>query len=148
MMVDRAPHLGDLGQFMNKLDKAAEALEAMNQKSQAVSKQDLDNLTKILQQLNQAIPSSWGEKKFVFEGMNDKVAKILLAIQLFQTRNSAKEGASQRNVEQVITSLVSSFNSSKEKERSDKTLKNLREYKIGRRVEKTHKGKESKNETE
>ena len=75
------------------------------------------------------------------EEMKTSIEKALLAIQLFQSNQPGKDKSAQKNVDQAIISLFSSL--SIEINALDKHLRNLGDYKIGRKVEKTSEGKRS-----
>lgn len=141
MMVERSPQI-DVGQLMKDLDRATHTLETMSHTPQTVSKQDLNNLIKVLQNVNANLGSSNLEaKKLVPEAMNIKIEKALTAILLFQRSHPEGSGV-HRNVDQAIVSLSSSLNAVLRT--FDKNLRDLRKYKIGQRVEKINKMMEDK----
>lgn len=140
MMVERSPYtsMGDL-QFMVKLDVATKKLDNINQKHQAISQQELNDLIEVFKPISD--PNFLADKKFASEGMSDKIEKALIAIALFQRNHPATDRAAQRNVEQAITSLFSSLNSTLSK--ADENLKNLKKHRIGQRVKESSESKES-----
>lgn len=139
MMVGRSPYatIGDL-QFMVKLEAATKKLDNINQKHQVISQQELHDLIEVFKPISD--PNFLADKKFASEGMSNKIEKALIAIALFQ-RNHASDRAAQRDVEQAITSLFSSLNSTLSK--ADKNLKNLKKHRIGQKVKESSESKES-----
>jgi hypothetical protein len=130
MMVERSPYIENVGQLIRDLDQATMKLEEINRKPQAVSKQELNDLIKTLQNFNTILdPAFWEDKKLAF------------AIQLFQRYHPERDRTSQRNVDQAITSLFSALNSALNA--FDKNLRDLKKYKIGRKVEKSGESKHS-----
>lgn len=142
MMVERSPYVENMGLLIRDLDQATIKLEEINRKPQAVSKKELDDLIKVLQEFNTTLdPAFWEEKKLVFEGMNEKIEKALNAIQLFQRYHPERDRSNQRNVDQAITSLFASL--STVLNTFDKNLRGLKKYKIGHKVEKSGESKHS-----
>lgn len=141
MMVQRS-QIENLPQFLKEVDHVAAKLKEITQKEQVVSKKELNDLINVLENCNVAFDAKvLEEKKFAPEKMQTSIENALAAIQLFQRNQSTSGRAGQRNVEQAIAALVSTL--SEEIDKFGKNLKNLKEYKIGRRVEKTEKSKDT-----
>ncbi len=142
MMVQRSPYTENLGLLMKDLESATTKLEAINSMPQIVSKQELNDLIVVLHHLNDTLDTSfWEDKKLVPEGMNEKIEKAFHEIQHFQRRHPDSNLSGKRNVDQAITSLSSAL---KEAVNTfDKNLRDLKKFKIGRRVEKSGESKQS-----
>lgn len=140
MMVERPPYTENVTLLLKDLDQAATKLEEMSQKSQA-TQQDLNDLIKTLQHFNQTLdPNFWEEKRLTSEGISASIERALAAIRLFQSTQPGKEDRSgQRNVDQAIVSLSAAL--TRALNIFDNNLRNLKDYKIGRKVEKTRESK-------
>lgn len=142
MMVQRSPYTENLGLLMKDLDRATIKLEAINSMPQQASKQEVNDLIKVLHDLNSTLdPSFWEDKKLAPEGMNEKIEKALHEIQHFQRRHPEHDRGGKRNVDQAITSLSSALKEALNV--FDKNLRDLKKFKIGRRVEKIGESKQS-----
>jgi hypothetical protein len=130
MMVER---------LMKDLEQATKKLEEINQKPQT-TEHELKDLITALQHFNKTLPASLDDKKLVTEGMgmNKKIETALNAIQVFHRQHPEKD---RRNVDQAIASLSSALMEALNA--FDRNLKNLKEYKIGQKVEKTGQSKQS-----
>lgn len=141
-MVEQPSHIEGIGNLMRDLDQATKRLEEINKKPQIASKQELTDLIHVLKQLNANLePHVWRHKKFAQEGMNQKIEKALVAIQVFQLYHPEKDLSGQRSVNQAITSLFSSLNVVLKKVNNN--LKDLKKHRIGLRVEKTGESKQT-----
>ncbi len=136
-MVEHSPATKLMGDLTFSIGQAALRLE-----NKDLSKQEIADLINRLEQFNQAIDPStfWEDKKPAMEeGMNQKIEKALHASILFQGKNMVRAG--QRNVDQAIVSLLSTLKA--QLKRFDRNLRGLKEYKIGKKAEKSDKSKES-----
>jgi flagellar biosynthesis GTPase FlhF len=140
MMVERSPYIEKMGLLVKDLNQATQQLEEISRKPQA-TKQELTDLIKVLQHLNKTLdPRFWEEKKLAAEGMSASIERALAAVRLFQSTQPALGNRSgQRNVDQAIASLSSALTAALNT--FDKNLRNLKDYKIGRKVEKTGESK-------
>lgn len=142
MMVERSPYTNNMSQLMKDLDQATSKMNHINSsKSASISSHDLTELMGVLNDLNSVEPSFWGQKTFTSEGMNEKIEKALLQIQLFQRRLPANDRSGQRNVDQAIVSISSALKSALN--RLDKNLRDIKKLRIGRKVEKSKESKET-----
>lgn len=139
MMVERMPYTG---KFVAELNQATKKLNEISQGQKTVSQQELKDLIKVLNQLNEACKEGfWKEKKLAPEEMQDGIEKALVAIQLFHRHQPDKNKGAQKSVEQAIASLFSTL--SAEINDFDRNLKTLKDHRIGVKVEKTGKSKQS-----
>ena len=143
MMVEQSPYTS-VKQWVSDLDRATQKLENINNHLLAMSEQELTELIDVFQQVNTSFDSSLlKDRTFVTpEGMNQKLEKILNAIQLFQRNHPTQDRSNQRNVDQAIASLVFSLRSAMTK--FDKNLRDLKKYKIGQKVEKAEESGQGK----
>lgn len=131
-MVDQSRYVGNVGSLKTDLDQAAAKLTEIGGKN-TISKKEINELSTILNHVNSNLdPTFWADKKLAPEDMNVTIEKALKALALFQT-------ATTKNVDQAIISLVSSLKSTLNA--FDQNLRNLKDHKIGRRVEKTGESK-------
>ncbi len=139
MMVERSPYTQNVGRLLKDLNQATLKLEEISTKPEA-TKQEINDLIKTLQHFNQILePSSWEEKKLAPEEMSSSIEKALAAVQLFQSIQSKADRTGQRSVDQAIASLSSVLTLALNT--FDKNLRNLKDYKIGRKVEKISESK-------
>ncbi len=137
-MVERS-RIENISQFLEEVDQVAEQIKQVSQTKQGVSPHQLNDLIHVLETCNQLLKTDFLEgKKFSPETMNASIEKALAAIQLFQLK---QREAGRKEIEKTIVALFSTL--SREINDFDKNLKNLKDYKIGRRVEKTNATKQS-----
>lgn len=142
-MVERTPYTGNVGYLFGELEQTSTKLEQMAGTSQAISRAELNALIGDLQRANKTMevegPALLVGKKLATEPMNTTIERALRASQLFQLGQSdASRIACLKNVDQAIISLSSAL-----KKAMETFEKNLKRFKIGRKVEKTAKTKES-----
>lgn len=141
MMVAHPPYSAKMGHLLKELDHASQQLTEITKQKKVASSQELSSLIKVFYELNENFdPRFWGDKKLVPEEMSESIGEALKAIQLFQSQPS-KDKAIPQNVNQAIVSLFATLTA--EINKFDKHLKNLREFRIGLKVEKTGKSKQS-----
>ena len=140
MMVEQSPLVG---KFLEDLNRATNKIKELQKKpSQAISSKELDDLITHLKSFNTTLakPSFLEEKKIAAEEMDEGIKKALDAIKIFQENQPEKNKAAHKNVSQAIISLFSALTA--ELNMLDTHLKNLKDHKIGRKVEGTHKSKQ------
>lgn len=139
MMVEQSRYVENVGSLHRDLQQATKELRAMSG-NQMISKQDIQGLMSTLQHVNANLdPSFWADKKPAPTEMKVAIENALAAVALFPK-------VAPKNAEQAITSLFSSLNSTMKD--FDKNLKNLKKYKIGRKVEKTSETEATKRDKE
>lgn len=145
VMVERSPYIQNVGQFLEELDQATEKLTEISQSKKEISQKELKELIAVLKDCNATFGTGfWDDKKLTTdteEEIKASIKQALEAIQLFNTNRPDKNKAAQRNVEQAIVALFATLTS--EVRDFDKNLKNLKDYKIGRKVEKSQQSKQS-----
>lgn len=141
-MVERSPYIQNVGQFLEELEQAAEKLTEISQNKKEISQKELKELITVLKDCNATFGTNfWDDKKLTkdTEGkVKESIEQALAAIQLFNTNRPDKNKVAQKNVEQAIVGLFTTLTN----EVKDLN-KNLKDYKIGRRVEKSQQSKES-----
>jgi hypothetical protein len=147
MMVDRLPQTESVGQLLKALDQATTKLNQMGQIPNDFSPKEAKELIKVLQNVNTTIdPNILTGKTLIPEGMSTSIEKALKAVQLFEMNQPQANRGVQKNVEQAVTSLSSIL--SKEIKDFDKNVRNLKKYKIGRKIEKVTEIDKSKKDRE
>jgi uncharacterized protein YeeX (DUF496 family) len=142
MMVARSPYVENPKQLIKDLDQAVIKLAEISKKKQAISNQEMTDLISVLHKFNVTLDTGfWEDKRLAPEEMKSSIENALLAITLFNLNQPIKEKGTQKNVDQAIISLFATL--AKEVNDFDKNLKNLKEIKIGRKVEKTSESKHS-----
>jgi hypothetical protein len=142
MMVARSPYVENPKQLIKDLDQAVTKLEEIGKKRQEISNQEMKDLISVLHKFNETLDTGfWEDKRLAPEGMKTSIENALLAITLFNLNQPIKEKGKQKNVDQAIASLFATL--AYELNDFDKNLKNLKEIKIGRKVEKTGESKHS-----
>lgn len=133
MMVEQSRPVNTVGSFLKNLDNASTKLTEIGGKSQ-ISPEEMKELMKTLNKVNDHLsdPTLITAKKMVPEKVDASIERALIALALFQR-------VGHRNVEQAITSLFSSLNSTLND--LGKNLRTLRKHRIGKRVEKTGESK-------
>jgi adenylosuccinate lyase len=132
MMVDQSRYVDNVRSLIKDLDQAATKLTEISAK-QKISNQEIKDLMSTLKNVNVNLdPSFWEDKKLAPEEMKVTIEKALNASALFQK-------VAQKNVEQAIASLFASLTSTLND--FDKNLRNLKELKIGQKVEKSGESK-------
>lgn len=146
-MVERVPYTDHVGQLIKALDQATTKLTQIGQAAPDFSPKEAKELIQILQNVNTSInPSILAGKTLVPEGMNASIEKALKAVQLFEMNQPQTNRGAQKTVEQAVTSLSSIL--SKEIKDFDKNIRNLKKYKIGRKIEKVTEVNKSKKDKE
>lgn len=135
-MVEQSPRV-NLGPLLKDIDHTETKLKEIAQKRPDISKQELSELMKILKTHVKVESGSdskfWEDKKLAPEGKPGEkinIEKALQALGLFKREI-------QRNVEQAIVSLFASLNADSQASDAESNLRDLKDLKIGRRVEKT-----------
>lgn len=136
MMVDQTPAV-NFDRLFQDLDHTATKL--IGKKENELSKQELTDLLTTLKHVNSHMddPGFWEGKKLDPEGKakeNATIEKALKALDLFQS-------VGKRSAQQAIVSLFSQLK--EELNALNSNLRNLKDFKIGQKVEKTRESKQS-----
>lgn len=140
MMVEHVRPVGEM------LDQAAKSLHEVSQTSpgKPVTPQNLKNLIGVLQECNDHLPSSLQDKSLggdISQQLKKSIENAIGAVLIFKGNQTLGTAAAEKNVSQAIVGLWSALNN--EVKKFDKNLRDLGKYRIGQRVEKTNKSKES-----
>jgi hypothetical protein len=142
MMVADSPYVANQSQLLKDLTQLNNKLEKINDRTQEISTEELNDLFQNIDYFNGILNEEfWSDKKLLPEKANATIEKALKAIFLFQNIRPENNLTGQRNVDAAIASFSSAWHAAVSK--LDKNLRDLKKYKIGRRVEKVSKSKES-----
>lgn len=146
MMVERSPGIENMGPFLNDLSQATEKLTELSAKSKRVlSPQELKGLITALDKCNDfmnSMTTNLGERLVANVELNAKIEQALKAVLLFQKTQPERKS---EDVERVIISLFSSLD--RALDTFNKNTRDLKKYKIGRRVEKIDEMNEEKKQS-
>lgn len=140
MMVEHVRPVGEM------LDQVAKGLNEVSQTGpgKPVTSENLKSLIGVLKECNDHLPSALQEKNLggdISQKLKESIEKATGAVLLFKGNQVLNTAAAEKNVSQAIVGLWSALNS--EVKKFDKNLRDLGKYRIGQRVEKTNKSKES-----
>jgi hypothetical protein len=133
MMVARSPYVENVGLLMKDLDQATTKLTAISKKEKVASPNELNDIIKVLNKVNENLDTSfWEAKKLAPEGMTASIEKALQAVQLFHRIRPELTRAAQLTAGQAIASLKDALD--RAVDGFDRNIKNLKKIKLGQKV--------------